>query len=152
MAVARAVGRRAAPLPASGDGVWHGCKVFGKRLIEQGTPAAIYTTGSENSFFVAVPQSAAYVASKHAVYGLTEAFAEEMPEYVKVGLITPGFVGSELIPEGGRQLAMPPDEFASIADGSWFDGEVSGMEAYVLVKYMAALWMSSVARRGNSTG
>ena len=31
-------------------GVWHGCKVFGKRLIDQGTPAAIYNTGSENSF------------------------------------------------------------------------------------------------------
>ena len=31
-----------------------------------------------------------------------------------VGLITPGFVGSEMIPEPVRGLAMPPDEFASI--------------------------------------
>ena len=54
-------------------GVWHGCKVFGRRLVEQGAPAAIYNTGSENSYFVAVVNSAAYVASKHAVYGLTDA-------------------------------------------------------------------------------
>ena len=34
-------------------------------MIEQGTQAAIYNLGSENSLFVAVPKSVAYVASKH---------------------------------------------------------------------------------------
>ena len=46
------------------QGCMRGCQLFGKRLIEQGTPAAIYNTGSENSFFIAVSHSAAYVASK----------------------------------------------------------------------------------------
>ena len=96
-------------------GVWHGCRTFGQRLIDQGTPAAIYNTGSENSHFVAVIDSAAYVASKHAVHGLTDALREEMPENIAVGMITPGFVGSELIPEGLRKYGMPPDEFAEIA-------------------------------------
>ena len=41
-------------------------------MIEQGTKAAIYNLGSENSLFVAVPNSVAYVASKHAVLGLSE--------------------------------------------------------------------------------
>ena len=36
-------------------GVWRGCQLFGRRLIEQGTFAAIYNTGSENSFFIAEP-------------------------------------------------------------------------------------------------
>ena len=44
-------------------GVWHGCSVFSKKMIEQGTNAAIYNLGSENSLFVAVPKSVAYVAS-----------------------------------------------------------------------------------------
>ena len=44
-------------------GVWHGCSVFSKKMIEQGTNAAIYNLGSENSLFVAVPNSVAYVAS-----------------------------------------------------------------------------------------
>ena len=28
-------------------GVWYGCQVFGKRFIEQGSPAGIFNTGSE---------------------------------------------------------------------------------------------------------
>ena len=96
------------------EAVWRGCQLFGRRLIEQGTPAALYNTGSENSFFVAVSHSAAYVASKHAVLGLTDALREEMPEHVSVGMIAPGFVGSELIPEPMRLMAMPVDEFAGI--------------------------------------
>jgi NAD(P)-dependent dehydrogenase (short-subunit alcohol dehydrogenase family) len=96
------------------EAVWRGCQLFGRRLLEQGTPAALYNTGSENSFFVAVSHSAAYVASKHAVWGLTDALREEMPEHISVGMIAPGFVGSELIPEPMRPMGMPVDEFASI--------------------------------------
>jgi len=96
-------------------GVWHGCKVFGQRLTEQGSTAALYNVGSENSHFVAVKNSAAYVASKHAVFGLTDALREELPEHIAVGLISPGFVGSELIVEGFRELGMPPDEFVRVA-------------------------------------
>ena len=94
------------------EGVWRGCQTFARRLIEQGTPAALYNTGSENSFFVAVSHSAAYVASKHAVLGLTDCLREEMPDYVSVGMIAPGFVGSELIPEPMRPMGTPVDEFA----------------------------------------
>lgn len=96
------------------EAVWRGCQLFGQRLIAQGTPAALYNTGSENSFFVAVSHSAAYVASKHAVLGLTDALREEMPDHVSVGMIAPGFVGSELIPEPMRPMGMPVDEFAGI--------------------------------------
>jgi NAD(P)-dependent dehydrogenase (short-subunit alcohol dehydrogenase family) len=96
------------------EGVWRGCQEFGRRLIEQGTPAALYNTGSENSFFVAVSHSAAYVASKHAVLGLTDCLREEVPDYISVGMIAPGFVGSELIPEPMRPMGMPVDEFAEI--------------------------------------
>lgn len=96
------------------EGVWRGCQVFGRRLIEQGTPAGLYNTGSENSFFIAVSHSAAYVASKHAVWGLTDALRKEMPEHIAVGMIAPGFVGSELIPEPMRPMGMPVDVFADL--------------------------------------
>ena len=39
------------------------------------------------------------------------------------------------------------DEFASIADGSFFDGDISAWEAYGPVKYMGAMWMASMARK-----
>ena len=105
-------------------GVWHGCKVFGKRLIEQGTPAGIYNTGSENSVFNAVPNNAAYLATKHAVLGMTDNLREQMPDFIHVGLILPGFVKSGLT-EAVADLAMDTDQFASkvleqIGDGRFY--------------------------------
>ena len=105
-------------------GVWHGCRVFGKRLIEQGTPAGIYNTGSENSLFNAVPNNAAYLATKHAVLGLTDNLREQMPSFIHVGLIIPGFVKSGLTAQVA-DLAMDTDQFAGmvleqIADGAFY--------------------------------
>ena len=93
-------------------GVWHGCATFGKRLVAQGSPAAIYNVGSENSFFRAVPKAAAYVASKHAVLGLTESLRYEMPDYIDVGVIIPGFVSSEMHDPEVSKLGMDTDKFA----------------------------------------
>ncbi len=39
------------------------------------------------------------------------------------------------------------DEFTSIIDGSFFGNEFDAMQAYGPVKYMAALWMSSLAKQ-----
>ena len=105
-------------------GVWYGCRVFGRRLIEQGTPAGIYNTGSENSLFNAVPNNGAYLATKHAVLGMTDNLREQMPDFINVGLIIPGFVKSGLT-EAVAHLAMDTDQFASIvlkqvADGKFY--------------------------------
>ena len=42
------------------------------------------------------------------------------------------------------------DEFASVIDGSFFSQESDPMEAYGYVKYVAALWMSSLARKNSN--
>ena len=93
-------------------GVWHGCSVFGSRFIKQGTPAAIYNVGSENSLFIAVPKSVAYVASKHAVLGLSESLRDDLPDFIHVGTIFPGYVDTPLT--GNASGGMNADEFASI--------------------------------------
>lgn len=103
-------------------GVWYGCRVFGRRLIEQGTPAGIYNTGSENSLFNAVPNNAAYLATKHAVLGMTDNLREQMPDFINVGLIIPGFVKSGLT-EAVAHLAMDTDQFASIVLKQVGDGK-----------------------------
>lgn len=92
-------------------GVWHGAAIFGKRMLERGTPAAIYNLASENAFFNAVTNSASYIASKHAVRGLTEAMRDEFPDFIQVGMIVPGFVASEMT-KGSEQWAMDADTFA----------------------------------------
>ncbi len=104
-------------------GVWNGSQVFGQRLAEQGTPAAIYNVGSENSLFNGMPMAGAYVASKHAVLAMTESLREEMPDFIDVGLICPGFVTTELGPPGSMETAMPADRFADIAFEQMLAGE-----------------------------
>ena len=93
-------------------GVWHGCAVFSKKMIEQGRSAAIYNLGSENSLFIAVPKSVAYVASKHAVFALSESLRNDLPDYIHVGTIFPGYVDTPLTSQGDG--GMNVDEFANI--------------------------------------
>lgn len=95
-------------------GVWHCISVFGKRFIAQRTPAAIYNVGSENALFVALPMSASYVASKHAVLGLTEALREEVPDFIDVGLICPGFVRSEAGDPETMAMGMDTDRYTDL--------------------------------------
>lgn len=92
-----------------------GSKIFGKRFIEQGTPAAIYNVGSENSLFHGTPLNGAYVATKHSVFAITQSLYEELPDFIDVSLICPGFVVSELGPKENMQHGMPTDEFINIA-------------------------------------
>lgn len=77
-------------------------------------------------------------------------------ELLKTGKLTGVAVysGSEAVrgvPEMGiKQIFLKTssvDEFASIADGTFFDKVTDPMVAYGPVKYMAALWMSALARK-----
>lgn len=95
-------------------GVWNGCRAFAPRLIAQQAASAIYNTGSENSFFCAVPQSGTYIAAKHAVLGLTESFREDLPDHVHAGTIIPGWVFTDIGPEQMMKLGMPAEDFAAI--------------------------------------
>ncbi|WP_421849632.1 SDR family NAD(P)-dependent oxidoreductase [Oricola sp.] len=90
-------------------------QIFGKRFLEQGTPAAIYNVGSENSLFHGTPLNGAYVGTKHSVYAITHSLREELPEFIDVSLICPGFVVSELGPKENMQHGMPTDEYVAIA-------------------------------------
>ncbi|ROO87949.1 NADP-dependent 3-hydroxy acid dehydrogenase YdfG [Actinocorallia herbida] len=77
-------------------GVWQGCSVFGRRFIEQGTPAHILNTGSENSLGIPHTGAAAYTASKHAVLGLSDVLRRELPEFIGVSVLCPGMVATRL--------------------------------------------------------
>ena len=92
-------------------GVVIGSKVFGNRFFQQGTPAAIYNVGSENSLFHGTPFNGAYVATKHGVLAFTHSLREELPEFIDVSLICPGFVVSELGPPENMQHGMPTEQF-----------------------------------------
>jgi NAD(P)-dependent dehydrogenase (short-subunit alcohol dehydrogenase family) len=64
------------------------------------------------------------------------------------------YAGSEAM-RGVRQVRIKrltfetssSDEFASVIDGSWLGGAYTAMAAYAASKYVAALWIGSMARR-----
>lgn len=95
-------------------GVWNVCRTFAGRMVEQDVSSAIYNTGSENSFFCAVPQSAAYIAAKHAVLGMTESLREDLPEHVHAGLVIPGWVFTPLGDERFMRYGMDVGDYADI--------------------------------------
>ena len=93
-------------------GAWNGVSVFGKRFLQAKRPAGIYTVGSENSLFNGVPGGSAYIAGKHALLGMMDALRIEVPDYIHVGLICPGFVKSEI--GENMDLAMDTDRFTAM--------------------------------------
>ena len=95
-------------------GVWNGCRAFAPRMAAQSAESAIYNTGSENSWFCAVPQSAAYIAAKHGVLGMTESMREDLPSHVHLGTLIPGWVFTAIGPESSMKHGMPVEEFAQI--------------------------------------
>lgn len=95
-------------------GVWHGCRAFAPRLAAQDHDSAIYNVASENALFCAIKRAAAYVASKHAVLGLTESLRTDLPPHVHAGTIIPGWVDTPIGSEAMRGHAMDADRFAAI--------------------------------------
>ncbi len=95
-------------------GIWNGCRAFAPRLVAQESPSAIYNTGSENSWFCAVRQTAAYIAAKHAVLGMTESLRGDLPPHVHAGLIVPGWVFTPLGPEQFMKFGMDVENYVDI--------------------------------------
>ncbi len=96
-------------------GMLNGLWAFGKRIVDQGTPAMILNVNSEAGLYSPGPMTSSYAASKYAGRAITETLRMEMPEHVQVGCIYPGLVQSEL--GGGTemtQMGMPIDEFIDI--------------------------------------
>ena len=107
------------------NGVWHGCQVFGKRMIDAGG-GVIVNIGSMSGKIVNRPQwQPAYNASKAAVHHLTKSLAAEWaPHGVRVNAVAPGYVRTEMTPidqpqfkrhwvdDAPQQRAAEPGEIA----------------------------------------
>ena len=87
-------------------GVWHGCSIFGRRMIERATPAYIVNTASENGLAAPVLGRALYTASKHGVIGLSDVLRQELPDHISVSVLCPGVVASRMTGMDGND--RPP--------------------------------------------
>jgi NAD(P)-dependent dehydrogenase (short-subunit alcohol dehydrogenase family) len=107
------------------DGVWHGCQVFGKKMVDAGG-GVIVNIGSMSGQIVNRPQwQPAYNASKAAVHHLTKSLAAEWAPFgVRVNAVAPGYVRTDMAPidrpefrrywieDAPQQRAASPEEIA----------------------------------------
>lgn len=96
-------------------GMLNGLWAFGRRIIDQGTPAMILNVNSESGLYPPGPMIGFYSASKYAGKAITETLRMEVPEHVQVGAIFPGLVQTEL--GGNKEMTragMPAKEFIDI--------------------------------------
>lgn len=100
---------------------------------------------------------------KRTALGVTSLFATNvlghvvlLNELIKAKKLTKvalyaGSEGARGVEEMGMKqpelLTSSADEFASVIDGTFFEGDIDPMQAYGYVKYTAALWMSAEARK-----
>jgi NAD(P)-dependent dehydrogenase (short-subunit alcohol dehydrogenase family) len=90
-------------------GVFLGCQVFGKYLVERGEGGSIINLGSMSGL-VPLSRVFTYSASKAAVHNLTKNLAREWaPKKVRVNVIVPGFFPAEQ-----NRKVLTPDRVASI--------------------------------------
>ncbi|MBI5503925.1 MAG: SDR family NAD(P)-dependent oxidoreductase [Deltaproteobacteria bacterium] len=78
-------------------GVVRGCHMFIPRMIAAGGPRRVLNVASAAGIFPA-PQMAAYAASKHAVFGLSEVLKMELID-TQVGITTvcPGIINTPIV-------------------------------------------------------
>ncbi len=90
-------------------GVFLGCQVFGRHLVEHGAGGSIINLGSMSGL-VPLSRVFTYSASKAAVHNLSKNLAREWaPQNVRVNVLVPGF-----FPANQNRAVLTPDRVASI--------------------------------------
>lgn len=90
-------------------GVFLGCQVFGKYLVEKGEGGSIINLGSMSGL-VPLSRVFTYSASKAAVHNLSKNLAREWaPKGVRVNVLVPGFFPAEQ-----NRKVLTPERVASI--------------------------------------
>ncbi|RWI57106.1 MAG: SDR family oxidoreductase [Mesorhizobium sp.] len=98
-------------------GTLNALRAIGGRMVAGSTPAWIVNTGSEHSFGVPHKSGGLYTASKHAVLGLTDVLARELPKHVGISILCPGLVATTLCRSSERRQAAFGGAQMQPADG-----------------------------------
>lgn len=111
-------------------GTYFVCREAMKQMRARGIPGDIVTISSIagiRGMQVRFPGSFSYVASKHAIAGLTEALAiDGRPHGIRVNCLSPGRVDTEIARQFGGIPEIKPDQIAALIE-TMLDRERSGV-------------------------
>lgn len=98
------------------NGLWFGCQAAARQMVRQGSGGVILNMGSIYSV-VGNKYRAAYVATKHAVQGLTKALAAEWaPHGIRVVGLNPAYIETPMIAGDLDAGAADPELFFTPGD------------------------------------
>jgi NAD(P)-dependent dehydrogenase (short-subunit alcohol dehydrogenase family) len=99
-------------------GVVHGIQAFAPRLVAQGEGHIVNTASSGG--LITVPGFGAYVATKHAVVGLSETLFQELSGTgVGVSVLCPGLIATKIFEsERNRPSDGGPSDYGAIGAGA----------------------------------
>ena len=84
-----------------------------QQMLSQGSGAIV--NNSSTSGLVAFPETSPYVASKHAVMGLTRSAALDYAKQgIRVNAVNPGVIATELLDRAFNQLGISADDVNSL--------------------------------------
>lgn len=108
------------------EGVINGCQAFIPRLIEQGPGSHIVNTASIGGFLPGGEILGVYTASKAAVVGISESYADSIkPHGIGMSILCPAFVTTNLIEaERNRpaEFGDRPGDLESVLGGGFEQG------------------------------
>jgi NADP-dependent 3-hydroxy acid dehydrogenase YdfG len=113
-------------------GVLHGLRAFLPRMLESGEPGHVVNTASAAGI-LAPPLSSAYVATKHAVVGMTESLFHDLAlrgANISCSVLAPGFVktgiaSSESVRPEEHKNAVPSTDPLVAEVGKYYAEEVA---------------------------
>lgn len=99
-------------------GIVHGIQTFAPRLVAQGEGHIVNTASSGG--LITVPGFGAYVATKHAVVGLSETLYQELAGTgVGVSVLCPGLINTKIFEsERNRPTDGGPTDYGAFAEGA----------------------------------
>lgn len=98
-------------------GAFNGMREFVRRFLAQGGESWVVNTASHNAIGAPVKGVAAYVGSKHAVLGLTDAFRTEHGDAVGFSVLCPGIINTGIWDAGRNR----PADLGGSFEGSEFN-------------------------------